>query len=81
MRANYLVVRDDNRALVIRDIGPWDRFATVTNCAEQVVAELQQRVGPYRCLLYYDSEGELTELLISAERTFAGYAPVNDDAH
>jgi hypothetical protein len=47
--------------LVIRDIGPWDSHPTVTNAAEEVVADLAKRLGGRR-LFYYDSEGQWKEV-------------------
>lgn len=58
--------------ILIRDIGPWDEFLTVTNAAEQVVEELAARVGE-RLLEYIDSEGDRGVLLIQNGK-FAGFA-------
>lgn len=73
---NFVVEKDDPaEPLVIRDIGPFDRFPKVTNSAEEVVEELV-RVGyldPGRRLLYYDSDGQLDEILIRDGR-FAGFS-------
>lgn len=68
MRANYQIVSGlhaDASPLVIRDLGPWSRFATVTNAAEEVVAELigNGYLRRDQRLLYYDSEGELDEII------------------
>lgn len=62
-------------ALVIRDVGPWDRVPTVTNAIEEVIATLRDRclLPPGRRLFYYDSAGELTEALINERGHFAGY--------
>jgi hypothetical protein len=64
-RANYAIVRDTHPDLiVIRDIGPWDAYQTVTNAADLVVAELQaaRQLRDGRKLFYYDSEGEYGEI-------------------
>jgi hypothetical protein len=73
MQANYRVVKGTEAYLLLEDLGPWHKYATITNAAEEVVAAMLPQLGNRR-LLYYDSEGELTELLIKAER-FAGFAP------
>lgn len=78
-RANYVVVEDDflsAEPLVIKDVGPWDQFLSVTNAAEQVVAELAAdgQLPAGRRLLYYDSEGQLDELLVK-DGKFAGFKP------
>lgn len=60
-RSNYEIVLQDMERMVLRDIGPWDHFLTITNDAENVVAELRGTLRGRR-LFYYDSEGELTEI-------------------
>lgn len=65
--ANYEVVERNDDYLIIRDIGPWDRYMTITNAAEAVVAELVPRLDGRR-LYYYDSEGSLDELVIENYR-------------
>lgn len=67
--AKWVIVEDDflkTKPLIIRDVGPWDRFFTITNAAEQVVEELRAKghLPDGRRLLYYDSEGNLDEILI-----------------
>lgn len=78
-RANYVIVEDDFlnlEPLVIKDVGPWDKYMTVTNAAEETVAELigDGHLPEGRRLFYYDSEGQLDELLIK-DGKFAGFAP------
>ena len=73
--ARYEIVHQesDNGTLVLRDLGPHDQFATITNRAEQVVADLHRYgVLQGRRLLYYDSAGELTEILHDND-AFAGF--------
>ncbi len=55
-KANYTVVKDSQTQLCIQDVGPWDQFQTVTNAAEEVVAELWPVLNG-RQLFYYDSDG------------------------
>ncbi len=80
--ANYLIVDDRRDWMIIRDVGPWDHYATVTNAAEGVVAELHARgvlpVG--KMLLYYDSEYSLDQLLHNGLGGFMGFAPAPADA-
>jgi hypothetical protein len=73
-RANYEVV-ECSEILVVRDLGPWDRHPTVTNDAENVVAELvaSGKLNGQR-LFYYDSEGRLDEILVK-DGKFAWFAP------
>jgi hypothetical protein len=75
--AKFEVVRSDNETVVLRDVGPWSEHPTVTNDAEQVVESLGRWVGNRR-LLYYDSDGELTELKHEGAR-FTGFAFVKSE--
>ena len=62
-QANYDIVVDDDEQLTLKDIGPWDKYLTITNAAESVVEELLPRLGGRR-LFYIDTEDDLTELVI-----------------
>lgn len=74
--ANYEIVRVDADSLTIRDVGPWDKFMTVTNDVEAVVADLvaggDLREG--QRLFYYDSENCLDEIAV-VDGKFAGFKP------
>lgn len=72
-RARYMIVRENDHGVLICDLGPWDQHPTVTNAAEQVVAELLPMIRGRR-LYYFDSNGELTELVIRNGRLLS-YAP------
>lgn len=77
-RANYSIFLDTpGKPLVIKDEGPWDKFLSITNDAENVVQELVQsgKLENGRRLLYLDSEGALGELCIR-DGVFVGFAPV-----
>lgn len=71
--ANFDIVEDVKERLVLEDVGPWDKHPTITNDVEEVV----RRVAPYlkgRRLFYYDSEGQLDELLVDHKTgEFAGF--------
>jgi hypothetical protein len=73
-RARYEIVEDTAEVLCIRDLGPWDRHPTITNDAENVVADLASKLGARR-LEYVDSLGSRDRLLVVDGR-FAGFAPV-----
>lgn len=75
-RANYQVLDTTPGAVLLRDVGPWDKYMTVTNAAEEVVEELAGSGILEDCqrLLYYDSENELTELK-HKDGKFTGFAP------
>jgi hypothetical protein len=77
VKARYAIVRRaPNGDLTIKDLGPWDTYATITNDAEEVVRDLLASGQLMRGerLFYYDSEGWLDELLI-VNGVFAGFAP------
>ncbi|SRR6266576_7358618 len=61
--ANFTVILDGKDRVIIRDDGPWDQHFTVTNDAEWVVKQLTPTLRGRR-LLYFDSEGELDELIV-----------------
>lgn len=79
MRARYITVPAPSEAqavaddpLVIRDVGV--ECMSVTNDAEAVVEDLAAKglLPPGRRLFYYDSDGQLDELLVKDGR-FAGF--------
>ncbi len=74
-KANFRVREDVFDHIVLEDIGPWDKYMTITNAAENVIEEVERRWGiRNRRVFYYDSEGVLTELLVK-DGKFAGFAP------
>jgi len=64
-RANYDIVERTPQAVTLRDLGPWDKYLTITNAAEDVIEELSKKgvLKNDQRLLYFDSANELTELL------------------
>ena len=77
-QTNYEVVEKTSGRVVIRDLGPWDKYMTVTNAAEEVVNELvavRTLIQGDR-LFYFDSSGELDEIVIERLR-FAGFKAGN----
>lgn len=72
--ANYRVDVEDEMTVTIRDIGPWDEHMTVTNDVERVVRDLHELDLQCRRLYYYDSEGELDEILHDGNGRFLGFA-------
>jgi hypothetical protein len=61
--ASFNIVSELSDKIILEDLGPWDKHLTITNDAENVVKKLLPMLKGRR-LLYYDSEGELTELII-----------------
>lgn len=76
-KCNYVIVENlPRKPLIIRDVGPWSEYMSVTNGAERVVEELYNMglLDNNRQLLCYDSEGQLDELKHDG-RDFTGFAP------
>ncbi len=71
-----MIVSDTPEALTIRDVGPWDKYMTVTNAAEWVVQQLvaEGLLPDGKRLFVYDSQGDLDEFVIFCGR-FAGFKP------
>lgn len=72
--ANYNIISQDEDKIVIRDIGPWDKFMTVTNAAESVIKELAPILDG-RQVYYFDSEGVMDELVV-VNGKFSGFKAV-----
>ncbi len=70
--ANYVLLERTERHILIRDVGPWESFPTVTNDAEQVVLRLKPQKA--QRVFYFDSLGELGELVVR-DGKFKGFAP------
>ena len=64
-KSKYKIEIVDEKLVLLKDIGPWDQFKTITNNAKEVVEEIRE-LGHLETdpnLLYWDSEGNLTELV------------------
>jgi hypothetical protein len=75
--ANFEIIKDTPKILLIQDIGPWNAYPTITNAAEDVVESLSDRLTNGKRLFYYDSEGQCDELKVENGR-FAGFGPGNN---
>ncbi len=81
-RARFILRPESTpETLIIEDIGPHDRYPTVTNDVEYVVDELYyaNQLPAGRRLLYYDSDGNLDEIVHEAGR-FVGFRPARREA-
>lgn len=61
--AQFKIIDATDQSVLIRDIGPWDQCFTVTNDVDNVVDRLLPILGGRR-LFYFDSEGELGEIVV-----------------
>ena len=73
----FVVIEDTMTCLVIQDLGPWDRYPSVTNAAEWVVEMLAPRLRGRR-LEYIDSVGNRDQLMVE-DGQFAGFAPAGKE--
>ena len=64
IKPNYSIVREDESIIILRDLGPWSKYLTITNGAEEVIEELNAlgRLTNKKRVLYYDSDGFLDEI-------------------
>ena len=82
--AQYIIDEgeSDKDKIIIHDIGQWSSNLTVTNDVENVVRKLARAgyLPPQRRLFYYDSEGELSEIIVrDGEFYHVGYVPQMGD--
>ncbi len=72
--AQFRIVSTSKERTVIRDVGPWDQFPTVTNDVEGVVERIVTFgfLYPGARLFYYDSDDNRAEILVKDEK-FAGF--------
>ena len=69
---NYETVDMSTDCVLVRDVGPWDRYPTITNAAEALVEHMLPVLDGRR-LEYIDSDGRRSELLIKNGR-FVGFS-------
>jgi hypothetical protein len=84
--ANFEVIDSVHNYILLRDLGPWDEYPTITNAAEEVVEEMIKRLipdtgfinadGKQRRLFYIDSDNDYTELVIK-DGKFSHFAPAS----
>lgn len=73
--ANWVVREATDDYVIIEDVGPWDKFKTVTNAAEETLRELIEYGLEGRRLYYLDSERYLDELRYNSQNQFVGFKP------
>ena len=73
--AQFEIMHNLPHVLVIKDIGPWDQYPTVTNDAEGVVKRLvaDGYLTNGQHLVCIDSNGDTDQLLVK-DGEFAGFA-------
>lgn len=76
--ANYQVLVDQKNFVLLLDVGPWDKFKTITNAAEDVVFDQHIKGLGNRKLFYVDSSGDMTRLIHNGEGKFIDFAPALD---
>jgi hypothetical protein len=75
LKPRYSIIRTSNEALLIRDQSNDSLAGTVTNCAEEVVAQLNGsgHLGKRR-LFYYDTDDVLSELVHDGKGRFMSFS-------
>lgn len=74
VKAHYIMEKEDEKTVVITDVGT--THMSVTNDAEAVVCDLHEKgILRGRRLFYYDSEGRLDELVHDGHGRFLSFAP------
>lgn len=79
--AMYSVIISRTEFVLIKDVGPWDEFLTVTNAAESVIQELfaEGHLHFLPRLFYVDTDEQVDELRYSIEgikARFTGYGSI-----
>ena len=74
MNAKYRIVKQTDAYVLIQDVGHTIGHMTITNDAENVVADIDPLLHGRR-LEYIDSDGNRDQLIV-VDGQFAGFAPV-----
>ena len=72
-RANYEVIAHSEDRVILRDLGPWDKYSSITNAAEDVIRNLHPYIKDKK-VFYYDSEGDYGELVHDNNGQFVRFA-------
>lgn len=80
---NYEIIesKSNSSTLVLQDLGPWPKYPTITAAADKVVEDLLTRgiVLTDRRILYYDSMGFVTEIVLTdGKYSRINYSPITD---
>jgi len=75
MKSNFRIPKITPDVVELIDLGPWNRYQTVTNDAEAVVEYLhsKQMIQPQTQIIYQDSDGEWGELFHDGVGNFTGF--------
>lgn len=75
IKSNFIINRVTPEVIELKDIGPWNKYQTITNDAEAVVAHLHQKemLTPEKQIVYMDSNGEWTEIFHDGMGNFEGF--------
>jgi len=58
-RSNYNVIADTETYILLQDVGPWDKYKTITNDIDDVLSDLKTILNN-RELRYIDSDGDVS---------------------
>jgi hypothetical protein len=69
----FEILEETDEYVLLRDLGPWDEYPTITNRAEEVV-ELLAPMLRGRRLEYIDSSGDRDQIIV-INGEFRGFGP------
>jgi len=75
-KVNFEVIQQNDEMVLLKDLGPWDKYLSITNGAEQVVASVAPWLNGRR-LEYIDSTGNRDQILVK-DGKFSGFAPIKN---
>lgn len=70
---NFIIKHDTTLYVLIEDMGPWDKYPTITNAPEEVVKCVVANGLDERQLFYIDSSGDTDELKVK-DGKFDGFS-------
>lgn len=75
--AHYKILNANSRFVLIKDLGPWHRFPTITNSAKEVVRDLYRNdfLETDQRIFYYDEDEQADEILHDGKGRFLGFSP------
>lgn len=72
-RCRCTIIETTDEHVLMLDVGPWDKYATMTNAAEDVAEGMAEYLEG-RKLVYIDTEGRMDQILVK-DGKFAGFGP------
>ena len=76
VKCNFVIEKNNLTYLLVKDIGPWNKYKSITNDIENLVKFLYERGTLYneKVFEYIDSEDEICEIQ-HLDGKFIGFGP------